>query len=301
MQELKKAITPLIILFFGVCSIIFGVLAIEITDVKAVVLYQKIWFFLLIFFITALCGLTFLFFSFGKEKTYKLLLLSLGFVFLSFLSFYGYERLKQTVNFTSVEDLRAFIAAKGSAAVWLYIALQFAQVTFIPIPSTITTGVGYALFGLWKGTLYAFIGSMLGSVLAFGIGRVCGYRAAKWIVGQETLDGWLNKVKGKDKLLLTFMFVMPLFPDDILCLVAGLSTMSTSYFVGIMIPVRLVTIFVTCLTLGGKLIPFRSWGIVIWGILLLVLIAVTFFCWKKGTKMQEVLLKWVKKGKRDDK
>ncbi|MBR2616657.1 MAG: hypothetical protein IKC56_00270, partial [Clostridia bacterium] len=76
---------------------------------------------------------------------------------------------------------------------------------------------------------------------------------------------------------------------------------STQFFVAMMIPVRLITIFVTCLTLSGKLIPFRSWGIAVWGGLFAVIIAVTIILWKKGTKLQEVFLGWFQKRKKDDK
>ncbi len=301
MKDFKKAIMPITVFLLGALSVLFGVLSIENSTVSLITERKGVWNFLLIFSICLLSSLVYLLEYYQKEKTRKIFILLLGTLFFVFLFIYFYGRLKQSVNLSSVEDLRAFIAAKGQSAVWLFILVQFAQVTLIPIPSTITTGAGYALFGLWKGTIYAFIGSMLGSVLAFAIGKVLGYRAAAWIVGKETLDGWLKKLQGKDKLLLTFMFIMPFFPDDILCIIAGLSSMSTQFFVTMMLPVRFISIFTTCLTLSGKLIPFRSWGIAVWGVLFAVVIAVTLILWKRGTKLQEVFLRWFQKRKKDDK
>ena len=77
------------------------------------------------------------------------------------------------------------------------------------------------------------------------------------------MDKWLKKMKGKDYLLLSLMFLLPLFPDDILCFVAGLSSITWLYFIIMIIITRAISVFTTSFSL--QLIPFNTWwGITIW-------------------------------------
>ena len=92
------------------------------------------------------------------------------------------------------------------------------------------------------------------------------------MVGKDDLDKWLKKVKGKDNFLLTAMFVLPLFPDDILCFVSGLSSMSWQYFVLMIVFARAIGIAATCYSVN--FIPFNTWwGIAVWCALIVLIIA----------------------------
>ena len=112
----------------------------------------------------------------------------------------------------------------------VYIIFQYLQVVLLPIPSVVSTLAGVALFGPWWTLLFSFIGIWLGSISAFFIGRKLGYKAVAWMVGEETLNKWQKKLKGKDALVLTLMFFLPVFPDDVFCFISGLSSMKKRYF-----------------------------------------------------------------------
>ncbi|MDE6667538.1 MAG: VTT domain-containing protein [Clostridia bacterium] len=82
-------------------------------------------------------------------------------------------------------------------------------------------------------------------------------------------------MKGKDYLILSIMFLLPLFPDDVLCFVAGLSSMSWPFFAIMIIVTRLIGVFSTAYSF--ELIPFNTWwGLLIWA-LLLALIVLSFY------------------------
>ncbi len=122
---------------------------------------------------------------------------------------------------------------------------------------------------------FSFIGIVTGSIVAFAIGRWVGYKAVKWIVGKEALDKWLQKLKNKDYLILSIMFLLPMFPDDILCFVAGLSSMTWGYFLVMIVVTRAISVASTSFSFG--LIPFNTWwGILIW-IVIAVLIGISFW------------------------
>ena len=75
------------------------------------------------------------------------------------------------------------------------------------------------------------------------------------------------------------MFILPLFPDDILCFIAGLSSMSWQYFVVMIVVSRLIGIAGTCYSVN--FIPFNTWwGILIWGILIAALVVAFIFLYK---------------------
>ncbi len=210
-----------------------------------------------------------------KEKGVWFRLLVSGYVLLVFALTVWFI-LQKTGFFKVVGNsarLEEYLKKSGAWMPFLYILLQYLQVVLLPIPGFVSTAAGVALFGPFIAMLCSFIGVLLGSLTAFWIGRKLGFKAVEWMVGEDQLDKWLKKAKGKDNLVLTVMFVLPLFPDDILCFVAGLSSMSWQYFTVIVLLARAVGIAGTCYSVN--FIPFNTWwGISIWiGIVALVVVA----------------------------
>lgn len=188
------------------------------------------------------------------------------------------------------ESFQAFLERSGRWMAVLFVVLQFLQVVILPIPSTVTVVAGAALFGPLVGSLLSLLGIAIGSLVAFLIGRYAGYRVVAWLVGKETLDKWLKKIKGKDKILLSAMFILPVFPDDVLCFVAGISSMSLPLFIGIILVSRVTAIFMTSYSV--TLIPFNTWwGLLIWGILIAAVVVLFVFLYKKSDK----ILNWFAK------
>lgn len=110
------------------------------------------------------------------------------------------------------------------------------------------------------------------------------------MVGEETLKKWQKKLKGKDNLFLTLMFLLPLFPDDVLCFIAGLSTMSFGYFTGMIVVSRVLAISATCYSFD--FIPFNTWwGLLIWGVLIAVIAVGFILVYKNLDRIQSVLSK----------
>lgn len=188
----------------------------------------------------------------------------------------------------SVDELREMIGKTGVWAPLIYILFQFLQVVVLPIPGTLTVGAGVLMFGPLKTSLYSLVGIFLGSLAAFWIGRSLGYRAAAWLVGKDTLDKWMCKIKGKDKVVLGAMFLLPVFPDDVLCFVAGLSTMSWRFFIVLQLISRSISVFATSYSLNGSIIPFTTWwGILCWCLIAAAVAALFWFLFRKGDKIEK--------------
>lgn len=204
---------------------------------------------------------------FDIKAWYRLIICTLIFLDICAAVFFSICATGIIAKINSIQALRDYIAQFGNMAVFLFILFCFLQVVVLPVPGSVAVAAGVALFGPLKCAIYSFIGIILGSVAAFAIGRWVGYKAVKWIVGEETLKKWLNKLKGKDYLILSLMFLLPMFPDDVLCFVAGLSSMTWIYFSVMIVITRAISVFTTAYSVD--LIPFNTW----WGILVWVLIA----------------------------
>ena len=206
------------------------------------------------------------FFLLNKQAIHKLILCTLIFIAIAGGIFFAICATGVINKITSISALRDYIAQFGNMAVFLYILFCFLQVVILPVPGSVTVAAGVALFGPLKCSIYSFIGITLGSITAFAIGRWVGDKAVQWIVGKDTLKKWQEKLKGKDYLILSIMFLLPLFPDDVLCFVAGLSSMTWPYFLIMITITRATSVLSTAYSVG--LIPFTTW----WGILIWLLI-----------------------------
>ena len=229
----------------------------------------------------------------GKEMLYKLLFtLLLGVLICLILLFV----LLKTGFFTIVKDkesLANYLQKSGGWMPAVYVGLQYLQVVVLPIPSVVSTAVGVVLFGPFLTIIYSIIGILLGSFTAFFIGRKLGAKAVAWMIGKDTLATWQRKIKGKDNFILTLMFLLPMFPDDVLCFIAGLSTMSTKYFTVMIILARLFAITTTCYSI--TLIPFDTWwGLLIWGVLFGAILLAFYFIYKNMDAIQNKLSAWSK-------
>lgn len=223
-----------------------------------------------------------------RETLYKIMLSIFSFVIFCLVLLF----ILQIIGFFQIvkdaESLQSYIAKAGVWMPLLYVLLQYLQVVLLPIPGTLSTVVGVALFGPFQATLYSLLGIILGSYTAFFIGRKFGNKAATWLVGEDTLLRWQKKLKGKDNLVLTIMFLLPMFPDDVLCIVAGLSSMSTRYFLGMITIARVIAIVTTCYSVN--IIPLNTWwGILIWVGLLAVFTLAFILIYKNMDKLQKWL------------
>lgn len=170
---------------------------------------------------------------------------------------------------TCEELYEQFLEKTGAWMPIIYIILHVIQVLFLPIPGIFSILVGIRLFGAFLTAVYSYIGIICGSLIAFFIGKRLGVKAVSWLIGEENLNKWRHRIKGKDNLVLSFMFLLPLFPDDILCFVAGISTMSNRFFIIMVLSTRAISVLGSCYSIAW--IPLNTW----WGILCWILIALS--------------------------
>ena len=302
-QKEKRNNLLFIILFFAlsVVCIVFSTLCIFSSNNPFVSKYAMLFSILSALLFTAFCVIC-ICFLYKKKETLLKTFLSI-YIFLAFVLTLIYI-LQITGAFEVIKDAERLQAFLERAGVWmpiLYILLQFLQVVVLPIPSIVSTAAGVALFGAFQTTVFSLIGILLGSFVAFLIGRKLGYKAVVWMVGKETLDKWQTKLKGKDNLFLTLMFLLPFFPDDVLCFIAGLSSMSTGYFLLMILVSRVLAVTTTCYSID--FIPLNTWwGVLLWSFFIVGIVVAFIIIYKNMDKIQKFLAKRFKVfGKRNKK
>lgn len=232
----------------------------------------------------ALLAVDIVFYLRRREVFYKFCILTYTLLVFSLILLYILLRTGFFKIFGDEGSLQSYLERTGVWMSVLFVVLQFLQVVVLPIPSTVTVLAGSALFGPLRGSLLSLLGIVLGSLTGFFIGRYAGYRVVAWMVGKETLDKWQKRVKGKDKLLLSAMFLLPVFPDDMLCFVAGLSSMSVWFFLAVILISRVLAIFTTSYSI--TLIPFNTWwGLLIWAVLIALIVVLFVVLYKKSNEI----------------
>lgn len=186
----------------------------------------------------------------------------------------------------SAEQIRALVSKTGAWGALVFILASFLQVTFIPIPSTVTILAGNLLFGPWLAFLYTLIGCWLGSALAFFLGRLIGRPFVYFVAGdRRTVDYYLGKTNGREFVVFFFMFLLPAFPDDLLCSVAGVTGLKTRQFAFIQLVCRPIATAATLVFMTGSLIPYHGWGLVIWALIILTSLTAFFFSFRYADRL----------------
>jgi len=296
MSMVKQVLFSIFIGLMGCFAVVFTVLYVNTFSDGFWFDYSEIIVAVCVSIISILTVLSITFLKYKKDVVYKLFFLLIISIFLVIISLYLLKITGFLSRFNTIEKFRKYIQSFGNYAVILFVVIQFLQVVVLPIPAFITVGAGVLLFGPLRGAFYSSIGIIVGSIVAFYIGRIFGFKVAKWLVGEDSLRKGLKTIKGKDKLILTFMFLFPFFPDDILCFVAGITTISPLFFVVMIIITRLISVFVSSFSMNNSIIPYNTWwGIVIWILFFLFTFFVMVLIYKKGDKIEKMFFRNGKK------
>lgn len=162
---------------------------------------------------------------------------------------------QQHPNFFAVGGtFQAYLVKLGILAPCLFILIQIVQVVYPVVPGGLTCVLGHVVFGPFLGFIYNTVGIFIGSLISFMLARKYGAQFAKIFVSDDTYNKYIPCLdKGKYfERFLAAAFILPGFPDDFLCMVAGLGKMSLRKFTAIFLLAKPVTLYIyTVLTYQG--------------------------------------------------
>lgn len=135
--------------------------------------------------------------------------------------------------FTDQEKVHTFIKKSGMWGPVFFLLLQIAQCIIPIIPGGITSVVGVFLFGPIQGFILNFLGIYIGEVIIFLMARALGttfVRAAMPEDSYQKYSKWINENDAKIRKFFIWTMVLPGMPDDIICMIMGLTNMSLKYY-----------------------------------------------------------------------
>lgn len=190
----------------------------------------------------------------------------------------------------SIDKIRDIVARGGAFSFIIFIIFQILQTTVLQIPAMFVTIAGAVIFGRWQAFIMSYVAVMIGSVIMFWIGRKAGRPFLYWLVGKDTGEIWIERMSN-GKYLFFLMMLFPMFPDDILCVVAGLTNMSFPFFFWTNMLARGVGILCTVYFGSGAIIPYHGWGLVVWAILIVLMIVLFYLSVKYKSKIDIIINK----------
>lgn len=148
--------------------------------------------------------------------------------------------------FRSQATLDQYIHQRHVIGPLVFILIQIIQVVIPVIPGGVSTGVGVILFGPVNGFIYNYIGIVLGSFINFFLSRRYGKGFILHMIPQKTFDKYFNKNKLRSQKAFDLFFALAIFlpvaPDDVLVMIAGLTKMTWAKFSAIIILLKPFTI-----------------------------------------------------------
>lgn len=185
--------------------------------------------------------------------------------------------------FGDQEKIKMAVQDAGWWGPLVFIAIQFLQIVIAPIPGQVTGVLAGALFGPWLGALYSLTGAVLGCFVVFVLSRWLGRPFVERFVSAQHLKKFDRLTTESGPMVFFLIFLLPGFPDDIICYLAGLSA----------IPLRTLVIISFLGRAPGYVISgFLGAGIgeanapLVGGIIGLIAIGAAISYWKRGAITQ---------------
>lgn len=160
---------------------------------------------------------------------------------------------------TDQQAVSAYLQSYGLLGPIVLFFLLVAQVFVAVIPGhalMVTAGYVYGTIGLCVVIASTIVGSQVAFLIARRFGRDFIYKVAS----PEIIQRWDGIAKHQGVLFYFFSFVLPIFPSDLMCYVAGLSAISARrFFIANILGRTCCAVFITLIGIYGMHPPVWFW------------------------------------------
>ena len=224
----------------------------------------------------------------GTERKAWRATLALTLLFLALLS-WGLWRSGFFQAIRTADGIQSYIQRFAPYSHLVFFLIQLASVILAPIPSNITAAAGGILFGTFPAFLLTAGAVILGSAIVFQLGRTLGKPFVERFVSGPNQEKYGELIRRKRDSFLFLAFLFPFFPDDILCIMAGLTEISTRRFLLLVILARPWGLLVAS-AVGGSVLHIPIWGMILLGLggILLFVLAMKYRERFEGAVMEKL-------------
>ena len=195
-------------------------------------------------------------------------------------------------NITNIETLQSIVSKSGKFGMVVYVlisTLLLIGLCFIPLLNVGITILSITMFGPKVAFILNIVTIFLSTSILFFIGDKLGEKFASKLVGKKGLDDVQNLIHNKSQFWLPVLFILPIIPDEALCLVAGMTKMKYWYLCLVSVLYHAVEIGLFCF-IGSGIINWSSLSILDW-IIFVNIIIIDFYLLCKLEKYLENKLK----------
>ena len=130
------------------------------------------------------------------------------------------------------EILVSYINSLGFGASFFFLFLQAFQVVFPIIPGGASCLAGVLAFGPVFGFIYNYLGLSIGSIISYSLSLKYGEKIIYKLFDKALVDKYLGYIRNNTFKKIFFLGILiPGAPDDLLCYIAGVSSIKMKEFI----------------------------------------------------------------------
>jgi uncharacterized membrane protein YdjX (TVP38/TMEM64 family) len=125
----------------------------------------------------------------------------------------------------------------------IFFSICFLQPILLPMPEAATVTAGSAVFGSLTAACISFVGTLLGIIVAYFIAKTGGQKLIQMFVKEDHIKQYQRYVSKNEISILMILFVIPILPDEVICIGAGMSGLRFITFLIVASVAKLITSF----------------------------------------------------------
>lgn len=193
--------------------------------------------------------------------------------------------------FKDINKIKEFVLSYGPWAPIVLILLQILQVVIAPIPGQIAGFASGYIFGAIKGTIYTMIGTVIGSLIVVVLARNLGRPFVEKVIDKNTLKRFDYLSEEKGTYVLFLIYLLPLFPDDAVSFIAGLTKISIKRLLLITFLGRLPGLLILNMLGSGVANSKAAFSVILFSILMII----SFFVYMYKKELEKLFMKTIKR------